>query len=98
MTFDLIAYQSVNDDLVDACGIDPGQICEWIYENMPYATLAVNTNLSRPLKWWQKHAYLFDDIVASFHVEQCNKERYEENSMWLCENVNYLSTKILLHE
>ncbi len=73
-------------------------ICEWIYENMPYATLAVNTNLSRPLKWWQKHAYLFDDIVASFHVEQCNKERYEENSIWLCENVNYLSTKILLHE
>jgi len=73
-------------------------ICEWIYKELPFATLAVNTNLSRPLAWWEKHAYLFDDIVASFHVEFTNKERYKENSIYLCEKVNYLSTKMLMHE
>lgn len=73
-------------------------ICEYLHNELPNATLAVNTNLSRPLAWWEKHAYLFDDVVASFHVEYANKERYEENSIFLCENVNYLSTKMLMHE
>jgi organic radical activating enzyme len=73
-------------------------ICEWLYKELPRATLAVNTNLSRPLEWWQKHHYLFDDIVASFHVEFTKKERYEENSIFLCEKVNYLATKMLLHD
>jgi organic radical activating enzyme len=73
-------------------------ICEWLYKELPRATLAVNTNLSRPLDWWQKYHYLFDDVVASFHVEFTKKERYEENSIFLCEKVNYLSTKMLLHE
>lgn len=73
-------------------------ICEWIYQELPRATLAVNTNLSRPLEWWKKHYHLFDDIVASFHVEFTNKERYEENNVFLCDKVNYLSTKMLLHD
>jgi len=73
-------------------------ICEWLYKELPFATLAVNTNLSRPLAWWEKHYHLFDDIVASFHVEFANKERYKENSIFLCEKVNYLSTKMLMHE
>ena len=73
-------------------------ICEYLHSELPNATLAVNTNLSRPLAWWEKHAYLFDDIVASFHVEYANKERYEENSIFLCEKVNYLSTKMLMHD
>ena len=73
-------------------------ICEWIYKELPQATLAVNTNLSRPLAWWEKHHYLFDDIVASFHVEFANKDRYKENSIYLCDKVNYLSTKMLLHD
>lgn len=73
-------------------------ICEWIYSELPRATLAVNTNLSRPLAWWQKHYHLFDDVVASFHVEFANKKRYEENSIFLCDKVNYLSTKMLMHE
>lgn len=73
-------------------------ICEWIYNELPKATLAVNTNLSRPLAWWGKHYYLFDDIVASFHIEFANKNKYEENSKFLCEKVNYLSTKMLLHD
>jgi organic radical activating enzyme len=73
-------------------------ICEWLYKELPHATLAVNTNLSRPLKWWQKNHYLFDDVVASFHVEFADKNRYEENSIFLCDKVNYLATKMLLHE
>lgn len=73
-------------------------ICEWLYDRLPHSTLAVNTNLSRPLNWWKKHHRLFDDIVASFHIEFANKERYEENSIFLCDKVNYLSTKMLLHD
>jgi len=73
-------------------------ICERLHEKLPHATLAVNTNLSRPLAWWKKHYHLFDDIVASFHIEFANKDRYEENSIFLCDKVNYLSTKMLLHD
>jgi len=73
-------------------------ICEWIRENLPEATVAVNTNLSRPLKWWQKHIHLFDDIVASFHVEFGDKQKYLEKNVWLCDKVNYLATKLLMHE
>src|SRR6056300_1466253 len=73
-------------------------ICEWIRNKLPDATIAVNTNLSRPLAWWQKHCHLFDDIVASFHVEHADKDKYEEKSIWLCDKVNYLSSKMLMHE
>lgn len=73
-------------------------ICEYLREELPDCTLAVNTNLSRPLAWWQKHYHLFDDVVASFHVEFSDKKKYEENSIFLCDKVNYLSTKMLMHE
>jgi organic radical activating enzyme len=73
-------------------------ICQWIRQELPDSTIAVNTNLSRPLAWWEKHHHLFDDIVASFHVEFSDKKRYEENSIYLCERVNYLSSKMLMHE
>ena len=73
-------------------------ICEWLREQLPDCTLAVNTNLSRPLAWWEKHYKLFDDVVASFHVEFADKKRYEENNIFLCDKVNYLATKMLLHE
>jgi len=73
-------------------------ISEWLRNRLPNCTLAINTNLSRPLAWWNKHYHLFDDIVASFHVEFSEKKRYEENSLFLCDKVNYLATKMLLHE
>lgn len=73
-------------------------ICEWLRKEIPNCTIAVNTNLSRPLAWWQKHYHLFDDIVASFHVEFADKQRYEENSIFLCDKVNYLASKMLMHE
>ena len=40
-------------------------ILAWIREELPGATIAVNTNLSRPLGWWKKHYHYFDDIIAS---------------------------------
>lgn len=73
-------------------------ICEFLHTELEYCTIAVNTNLSRPIDWWKKHYHLFDDIVASFHIEGARKERYEENSLFLCDKVNYLSTKMLLHD
>jgi len=73
-------------------------ICEWLREQLPDCTLAVNTNLSRPLAWWEKHYHLFDDIVASFHVEFADKDKYRDNNIFLCDKVNYLCTKMLMHE
>ena len=73
-------------------------ICEWLKSELPHCTLAVNTNLSRPLAWWTKHHHLFDDVVASFHAEFSDKVKYEANSIYLCDKVNYLATKMLLHE
>lgn len=73
-------------------------ICEWIKETLPDSTIAVNTNLSRPLGWWEKTYHLFDDVVASFHVEYAKKDRYIENSLFLCDKLNYLSSKMLLHD
>lgn len=73
-------------------------VCEWLRETLPDCTLAVNTNLSRPLAWWKKHYHLFDDIVASFHVEFSDKQKYLENNLFLCDKVNYLATKLLMHE
>lgn len=61
-------------------------------------TVAVNTNLSRPLKYWEQHYHLFDDIVASFHIEFSKHDRYIENAAFLCDKVDYLCTKMLMHE
>ena len=73
-------------------------ICEWLRKELPDCTIAVNTNLSRPLEWWKKHYHLFDDIVASFHVEFSDKKKYEKNCLFLCDKVNYLSVKMLMHD
>jgi organic radical activating enzyme len=73
-------------------------ICEWLRTALPNCTLAVNTNLSRPLAWWETHYKLFDDVVASFHIEFADKEKYFENTLFLCDKVNYLSSKMLMHD
>jgi molybdenum cofactor biosynthesis enzyme MoaA len=63
-------------------------ICEWIRENLPNTIIAVNTNFSRPLTWWKKHHHLFDDVVASFHVEFSDKETYAKNAKFMCDKLN----------
>jgi organic radical activating enzyme len=74
-------------------------LIEYLREQMgDKLTVGINTNLSRPLKYWEQHHHLFDDIVASFHVEFCKKDRYIENAQFLCDKVDYLCTKMLMHE
>lgn len=73
-------------------------VCQWLRKEIPNCTIAVNTNLSRPLAWWKENYKLFDDIVASFHVEFSDKKKYEKNALFLCDKVNYLSCKMLMHE
>lgn len=73
-------------------------VCKWIKENLPNPLIAINTNLSRPLSWWKKHVEYFDDVVASFHIEFSDKKRYLENTRFLCDKLNYLSCKMLMHE
>jgi len=73
-------------------------ICQWLRSRLQRLTLAVNTNLSRPLAWWREHHSLFDDVVASFHVEFADKKKYAETSLFLCDKVNYLATKLLMHD
>lgn len=73
-------------------------ICEWIRENLPNTIIAINTNFSRPLTWWKKHHHLFDDVVASFHVEFSDKDTYLNNAKFMCDKLNYFSCKMLMHE
>jgi organic radical activating enzyme len=73
-------------------------IVQALRARLPRATIAVNTNLSRSTEWWKENYHLFDDVVASFHVEFSNKDRYLENSIFLCDKVNYLASKMLMHE
>lgn len=73
-------------------------ICDWLKTEVPNVHLAINTNLSRSVKWWETNYKLFDDVVASFHIEFANKERYKEVSYFLCDKINYLSNKMLMHE
>lgn len=73
-------------------------ICKWIKETLPNTIIAVNTNLSRPTSWWKENGHLIDDVVASFHVEFSDKERYIQNAMYLHDKLNYFSCKMLMHE
>ena len=73
-------------------------LIEFLREELPSVTIAINTNLSKPMKYWVKYAHMFDDIVASFHVEYCKKDLYIKNAIYLCDKVDYLCTKLLMHD
>ena len=73
-------------------------ICEWIRNNLPNSVIAINTNFSRPLSWWKENGHLFNDVVASFHVEFTDKQRYLRNAMYMYDKLNYFSCKMLMHE
>jgi organic radical activating enzyme len=74
------------------------EICRYLREEIPSATLAVNTNFSRPLSWWKEHGYLFNDIVASFHIEQVDKEKYFANAEYMQYQASYLACRMLMHD
>lgn len=74
------------------------EICRFIRSKVPHATIAVNTNLSRPNSWWRENFSYFDDVVASFHIEGCNPKVYLENVKYLQYRLNYLACRMLLHD
>ena len=73
-------------------------VASFFKEYAPNNTIAINTNLSRATSWWEENYWLFDDIVASFHIEGANKERYWDNSVLLCDKIDYFCNKMLMHE
>ena len=73
-------------------------IARWAKENLPNVLIAINTNFSRPLKWWKDNYELIDDVVASFHVEFSDKEKYRKNALFMYDKLNYFSCKMLMHE
>jgi organic radical activating enzyme len=73
-------------------------VVKFFKEYTPNNTIAINTNLSRATSWWKKYYHLFDDIVASFHIEDANTTRYLENSKFLCDKINYFCNKMLMHD
>jgi organic radical activating enzyme len=74
------------------------QVIEMAKSELPRVRLAVNTNLSREPSWWQKNYHHFDDVVASYHIENARPDRYLENYKFLCDKVNYLCARMMMHE
>ncbi len=73
-------------------------VLEHIRREVPRALIAINTNLSKPLAWWEKHHTLFNDIVASFHIEHCDQENYLRNAEFLQDRMDYLVYRLLMHD
>jgi organic radical activating enzyme len=73
-------------------------ILQYIRKDIPGALVAINTNLSRPLDWWKEHYTLFNDIVASYHVEFTDKDSYLENMLFLQDKMDYLVCRMLMHD
>lgn len=63
-----------------------------------HVTLAVNTNLSRSLKWWESNYCYFDDVVASYHPEFVDKERFFQNAEFLQDKLNYFCIRMMMLE
>lgn len=74
-------------------------ICHWFDDiTAMKTTKAINTNLSRPLSWWEQHHTLFDDVVASYHPGWAKHDRFMENIIYLQDKVNYLAVRIMMAE
>lgn len=73
-------------------------ILEYIRSEIPGALVAINTNMSKNLDWWKTHYKLFNDIVASFHVEFCDKSNYLKNLEFLQDKMDYLVCRMLMHD
>lgn len=75
------------------------EVCDWLNSRLPERlTIAVNTNLSRPLSWWKEHHRMFDDVVASYHPGWVKHERFMENALYLQDRVNYLAIRVMMAE
>ena len=75
------------------------QVMEHIKNSgMTQVKFAINTNLSNPLAWWEKHVDLFDDVVASYHPEFVDTEHYLTVYKFLSDKVNYICGRMMMHE
>ena len=73
-------------------------LIHWLNEVLDEPHIGINTNLSRATKWWEENYHLFHDIVASFHIDFADQERYLNNLIFLQDKVNYLCSRMMMQE
>jgi organic radical activating enzyme len=73
-------------------------LIKWLKTRIDDPHIAINTNLSRATKWWEENYILFHDVVASFHIDFANRERYLTNLEFLQDKVNYLCSRMMMQE
>lgn len=73
-------------------------LIEWLKTEIDDPHIGINTNLSRATKWWEDHYHLFHDVVASFHIDFANQDRYLANLYFLQDKVNYLCSRMMMQE
>ena len=66
--------------------------------NFDYVKIAVNTNFSTKKDWWEKNWSLFDDVVATYHPEFVDDDKYIENYIFLEDKINYLCGRLMMYE
>lgn len=74
------------------------EVCEFFYAETDRPLLAVNTNMSRSLDWWENHYHYFRDVVASFHIESANQDQYLQNIKFLQDKMPYIACRLLMHD
>jgi MoaA/NifB/PqqE/SkfB family radical SAM enzyme len=73
-------------------------ICKFLHEEVDSPLLAINTNLSKPLKWWEENHHYFQDVVASYHPEFAEYDKFLTNAQFLQDKVNYLAIRMMMHD
>lgn len=73
-------------------------LIEWLKKRIDDPHIGINTNLSRSTAWWKEHYHLFHDVVASFHIDFANRDRYLDNLVFLQDKVNYLCSRMMMQE
>lgn len=73
-------------------------LIEWLKTEIDDPHIGINTNLSRATKWWEDHYHLFHDVVASFHIDFADQDRYLANLELLQDKVNYLCSRMMMQE
>lgn len=70
----------------------------WLKERLDDPQIGINTNLSTSTAWWEKNHHLFHDVVASYHIDFANSDRYLKNLIFLQDKVNYLCSRMMMQE
>lgn len=64
----------------------------------PGSCVGINTNFSRPLSWWEENHQLFDDVVASYHAESVDDDKYMQSFSYLQDKKKYLCSRVMMHK